>query len=126
MDTGGLFELVGAAPSSVVDDNVRDLTGARLGVFEVIALIGRGGMGEVYRAHDTKLGRDVAIKALPTSFTADAGRLAGFERGNGVRALSGRIQASISGDGRCRPKEAWHLFGREAGASCSFSMPRTG
>ena len=56
------------------------LAGRRLGSFEVQALIGRGGMGEVYRAHDTKLGRDVAIKVLPRAFTADASRLAGFER----------------------------------------------
>ena len=41
--------------------------GSRLGVYEVTALIGRGGMGEVYRAHDPRLGRDVAIKVLPES-----------------------------------------------------------
>jgi serine/threonine protein kinase/Tol biopolymer transport system component len=79
LDTGALFDLVDGAPS-VVAHNVRDLTGTRLGAFEVRALIGRGGMGEVYRAHDTKLGRDVAIKVLPSAFTADAGRLASFER----------------------------------------------
>ncbi len=39
--------------------------GTRLGVYDVIALIGQGGMGEVYRAHDTKLDRDVALKVLP-------------------------------------------------------------
>ena len=44
------------------------------------ALIGVGGMGEVYRAHDTKLGRDVAIKILPSHFTSDPDRLARFER----------------------------------------------
>jgi len=43
-------------------------TGRRLGPYEVVALIGAGGMGEVYRARDTKLGRDVALKILPDTF----------------------------------------------------------
>src|ERR1700716_973045 len=55
-------------------------SGTRLGVYEVAALIGAGGMGEVYRARDTKLGRDVAIKVLPVSFATDPDRLARFER----------------------------------------------
>jgi serine/threonine protein kinase len=42
--------------------------GTHLGPYEIVAPIGAGGMGEVYRAHDTKLGRDVAIKVLPESF----------------------------------------------------------
>ena len=54
--------------------------GERLGVYHIQALIGRGGMGEVYRARDTRLGRDVAIKILPRLFTSDPGRLARFER----------------------------------------------
>ena len=54
--------------------------GIRLGVYEVIASIGEGGMGQVFRARDTKLDRDVAIKALPTAFAHDADRLARFER----------------------------------------------
>jgi serine/threonine protein kinase len=45
--------------------------GARLGHYEVVTAIGAGGMGEVYRARDTKLGREVAIKILPPAFTAD-------------------------------------------------------
>ena len=51
-------------------------SGARLGPFEVVAALGAGGMGEVYRARDTKLGRDVAIKILPTIFTKDPERRA--------------------------------------------------
>ncbi len=47
--------------------------GSRLGSYDVIALIGQGGMGEVYRARDTKLGRDVALKVLPDVF-ADTGK----------------------------------------------------
>src|SRR6266545_1487486 len=55
-------------------------SGTRLGVYEVVAPLGAGGMGEVYRARDTKLGRDVAIKILPDSFVNDPDRIARFER----------------------------------------------
>jgi len=55
-------------------------TGTRLGSYEVIAPLGKGGMGEVYRARDTRLGRDVALKVLPDAFAHDAERLARFER----------------------------------------------
>jgi serine/threonine protein kinase len=54
--------------------------GARLGVYQIVTAIGAGGMGEVYRARDTTLDRDVAIKILPDVFAADAERLARFER----------------------------------------------
>jgi eukaryotic-like serine/threonine-protein kinase len=54
--------------------------GARLGPYEVLAPLGAGGMGEVYRARDTKLGRDVALKVLPESFIADPDRVGRFER----------------------------------------------
>jgi serine/threonine-protein kinase len=54
--------------------------GTRLGPYEVIAQIGAGGMGEVYRARDTKLNRDVALKVLPEAFAADSDRLARFKR----------------------------------------------
>ena len=54
--------------------------GSRLGPYEIVALVGAGGMGEVYRARDPRLGRDVAIKVLPTAFAEDAERLARFER----------------------------------------------
>src|SRR2546428_4045852 len=54
--------------------------GVRLGAYEILALIGAGGMGEVYRAKDTKLHRDVAIKVLPDLFAKDPERLARFER----------------------------------------------
>ncbi|HEY7114395.1 MAG TPA: protein kinase [Thermoanaerobaculia bacterium] len=55
-------------------------TGSRLGTYEILSPLGAGGMGEVYRARDSKLGRDVAIKVLPETVAADAERLARFER----------------------------------------------
>jgi serine/threonine protein kinase len=55
-------------------------TGARMGVYEIVALLGVGGMGEVYRAHDTKLGRSVALKILPDALVSDPDRVARFER----------------------------------------------
>ena len=64
------------------------LTGARPGVYHVQERIGAGGMGEVYRARDTRLGRDVAVKILPPAFTADPERLARFER-------EARVSASL-------------------------------
>ncbi|HEX2344885.1 MAG TPA: protein kinase [Vicinamibacterales bacterium] len=54
--------------------------GTRLGPYEILSALGAGGMGEVYRARDTKLNRDVALKVLPPAFTADADRVARFER----------------------------------------------
>jgi serine/threonine protein kinase len=54
--------------------------GRRLGPYEVVAQIGAGRMGEAYQAHDTKLGRDVAIKVLPEAFGHDAGCLSRFQR----------------------------------------------
>jgi serine/threonine protein kinase/tetratricopeptide (TPR) repeat protein len=54
--------------------------GKRLGPYEILAPIGAGGMGEVYRARDTKLGRDVALKVLPEAFAGNADRMARFER----------------------------------------------
>ncbi len=55
-------------------------TGTRLGPYEIVAPLGAGGMGEVYRAHDSRLGREVAVKVLPASFAADAERLRRFEQ----------------------------------------------
>src|SRR5499433_879971 len=54
--------------------------GAHFGPYEILAAIGAGGMGEVYRARDTKLNRDVALKILPEAFAADASRLSRFKR----------------------------------------------
>src|SRR5499427_9243399 len=55
-------------------------SGTRLGVYDITAPIGEGGMGQVYRARDTTLNRDVALKILPDSFATDPDRLARFTR----------------------------------------------
>ena len=55
-------------------------TGTRIGPYEIVGALGAGGMGEVYRARDTRLDRDVAIKILPSLFAADVDRVARFER----------------------------------------------
>ena len=70
-------------------------SGTRLGHYDVITLIGAGGMGQVYRAHDTKLGRDVALKVLPADTAADPERLERFQReANVLAALNIRISAA--------------------------------
>ena len=77
--------------------------GDRLGPYEILALVGKGGMGEVYKARDTKLKRDVALKVLPDSFARDAERMARFER-------EAQILASLN-----HPNIA-HLYGLEGNA----------
>jgi tetratricopeptide (TPR) repeat protein len=74
--------------------------GSRLGSFEILSPLGSGGMGEVYRAHDRKLGRDVALKVLPPEFADDPMRVARFER-------EARLLASVN-----HPAVA-HIYGAE-------------
>ena len=79
--------------------------GTTLGSYSIIAKIGAGGMGQVYRATDTKLDRDVALKVLPEAFTSDPDRLARFEREAKVLAsLNHRVPRSrgclVKGEGR--------------------------
>jgi serine/threonine protein kinase len=74
-------------------------TGSKLGPYEILSPIGAGGMGEVYRARDPRLGREVAIKVLPVSFSADADRLRRFEQE--ARAAGDRILRPKPFPGKC-------------------------
>ena len=67
-------------PADLRAINEKSLIGERIGVYKILAPLGRGGMGEVYRAHDERLSRDVAIKIIPAEFSRDADRLRRFER----------------------------------------------
>ena len=67
------------------------IIGQKMGAYEVSSLIGSGGMGEVYRARDTRLKRDVAIKVLPDGFSNDPDRLARFQREAEVLATLSQI-----------------------------------
>jgi eukaryotic-like serine/threonine-protein kinase len=105
-----------AAAELVSDIGASVLTGRRLGAYQILGPLGAGGMGEVYRARDTRLGRDVAIKILPRAFTSDAERLARFEREARVlaslnhphiAAIYGIEEASLDvGAGFSRPMRA--------------------
>jgi serine/threonine protein kinase len=78
--------------------------GTRLGTYEIVALLGAGGMGEVYRARDHNLRRDVAVKVLPDALSADRDRVARFERE--ARAVAALSHPNIL---------AIHDFGRDRG-----------
>ena len=82
--------------------------GTRLGAFQVVSLLGAGGMGEVYRARDTQLDRDVALKVLPDAFADDGERLHRFEReAKSLAALNhpniAQVFGIITGEGRKAP-----------------------
>ncbi|HVS01536.1 MAG TPA: serine/threonine-protein kinase, partial [Thermoanaerobaculia bacterium] len=92
------------------------MIGATLAHFRITAKLGEGGMGEVWRAEDTRLGRQVAIKVLPERFTADAERLARFEREARVLAsLSHPNVAGIFEVGEARVGAVATRAGTEAG-----------
>src|SRR5438046_442951 len=87
--------------------------GARIGPYEILSPLGAGGMGEVYRARDPKLGRDVALKILADAFASDPDRLARFQR-------EAQVLASLN-----RPNIA-HIHGLEESAGvriCGRRLP---
>src|SRR3979490_1347553 len=80
-DDGFLAELAIADVTQIVDDFApAAMAGRFLGGYQLLTLVGAGGMGEVYRARDPKLGRDGATQVLPRAFTSDPDRLTRFER----------------------------------------------
>lgn len=81
-----------AAPL-IAEDDSRSLAGKSIGHYRIISLLGKGGMGEVYAATDTLLGRKVAVKLLPAEFTRDAGRVRRFR--HEARAASAFNHPSI-------------------------------
>jgi len=87
--------------------------GTRLGPYEITAQIGVGGMGEVYRATDTNLKRQVAVKVLPATVAGDAERLARFQREAEVLAPSAEPVALVVPDGNWR--QAWKVRSRVPG-----------
>src|SRR5438876_7829740 len=64
----------------LTEDQAEKLVGQRVAHYQIVALLGSGGMGEVYLAHDTRLGREIALKLLPAQFTTDKDRLRRFEQ----------------------------------------------
>ena len=80
--TGSFLEApaLEVAAKVMAEDSGRSLLGQQIGSYQVLSLLGTGGMGEVYRAHDRKLGRDVALKVLPKDFAQDPERLTRLER----------------------------------------------
>jgi len=89
------------SPSTVAGASSKQMSG-HFGAYTILSLIGVGGMGEVYRASDTRLGRDVAIKVLPAAFTIDRGRLTRFER-------EARILASLPASRTPKAFRSWIL-----------------
>jgi ketosteroid isomerase-like protein len=88
-------------------------SGTRVGAYEILAAIGAGGMGEVYRARDRKLDRDVAIKVLPESLAADPERIARFEReAKTLAALNQLVRRTLDArSARENQEEFFHKLG---------------
>ena len=106
------------------------MIGSRLGAYEITAKLGEGGMGEVYRATDSKLRREVAIKVLPAAFTADRERRARFERGAQLLAQLNHSNIAhvygleTSGDAHAVICRAIASASSTGSAPCAYSLMR--
>ena len=87
--------------------------GTRIGSCEIVSSLGAGGMGEVYRARDTRLGREVAIKVLPDMYAQDGDRLSRFTREAQVLAESGVRELLLVPARRWPPRDNVSVFPRK-------------
>src|SRR5690242_17530572 len=102
--------------------------GTRLGSFQIVSMLGAGGMGEVYRARDTQLDRDVALKVLPDAFAEDAERLHRFEReAKALAALNhpniAQVFGIVTGEGRRAPAIAMEFVDGQSLDQVNSSIP---
>jgi eukaryotic-like serine/threonine-protein kinase len=102
--------------------------GTRLGSFQIVSMLGAGGMGEVYRARDTQLDRDVALKVLPDAFADDAERLHRFEReAKALAALNhpniAQVFGIVTAEGRRAPAIAMEFVNGRSLDEIKGAMP---
>jgi serine/threonine protein kinase len=101
--TGSFLEEPVLADLTAATGARASLLGRQVGPYRILSLLGTGGMGEVYRAHDSRLGREVAIKTLPPGFAHDPARLARFRREARTLARSTTRTSRRSTGSRSRP-----------------------
>ena len=100
------------------------IAGQKIGPYQVVGQIGAGGMGEVYQAHDARLGRDVAIKVLPPSFSSDPDRLRDFRSATSFQPLAPTAPSKVHEPGLSAI--CMHLTDLAATSGYQVPMPRAG